>query len=113
MRTKDRLNAFEDVKVLQQYLYMSEDHSIEYVNIAGCALSICMDEDLRVWSRSASFPDAPAMNISSDFTPAFCMDLVEYLREVPAKEFPDRFKNRWEEIHTICCANAWLNRPNK
>lgn len=110
MRTKQMLmNGFEEIKKLQQYLYMNKDNFIEITNIINVKLRIRMDEDLNYYCLNMNFPDVPEARWSEEMTNETMLAIIEQLKKAPAIEFPERFKNRWDEIHNICCMNLSLN----
>lgn len=106
MRTNDVLiNGFEDIKILMQYLYMSEDHSIVIHNSIGVPLEFSLREDLVCMCKNLNFPEMDARLY--DLTPDKLYDIVQVLKEEPAKE--SSFENRWHEIKTVTLANVALN----
>lgn len=109
MRTKDVLiRDFDDVKILIQYLYMDEKHSIAYHN--GIAnLSVTMTEDFHFMCQNLNFPNTPASNFDQQMTLPYMLGVINILKETGAVEFPMRFTNRWEEIKTITLMNLSLN----
>lgn len=110
MRTRDVLvTEFENIKVFCQYLYMSEEHSVIIHNVIGTPLKIRMDEDLMFRCHNLNYPDVPEINWSERLTLPELINVIAVLKEEPAIEFPDRFKNRWEEISTICKMNIAQN----
>ena len=113
MRTKDiLLDKFEDIKILQQYLYMGEDHFIIVTNSIGVKLEIRMNENLDYYCKNTNFPDLPESCWSSTMTNRTMLSIIEQLREEPPLEF-SMFESRWEEIKSVCCANLSLNSLNK
>lgn len=111
MRTKDELFALNDISILLQYLYMNENHSVTFNN-GLTDLRIRMTKDFGIRCTNLSFPDVPECDFSGQMTPAYVRGIVMVLRETGPVEFPDRFKNRWEEIKTITMGNLALNRPD-
>lgn len=111
MRTKDTLLALDELSVLCQYLYMSENHSITFNN-GITDLRIRMTETLSIKCKNLSFPDLPEMNWTENFTPANCLGIIGKLKEMPAEEYKESFENRWEEIKSITLHNLALNRDN-
>lgn len=110
MRTKDTLiEDFEDIKTLQQYLYMDEEHNVIIHNSIGVPLRIRMDDELRYWCQNMNFPDVPEMYYGEEMTVNNTLNVIATLKEEPAVEFPKRFKNRWEEVQTLTKANLALN----
>lgn len=110
MRTNDiLLYGFEDIKVLMQYLYMSEDNSIIVHNCINWSLKIRMDENCQFKCLNMNFPHLPESNWSDEMTIPLMLDIIEKLKEEPAVEFKERFKNRWEELKEITKINVALN----
>ncbi len=110
MRTKDVLiDVFEDIKILCQYLYMSEDHKVKIHNAIGVPLELYMDDNLQIMCKNLNFPDIPPMYYSNNMHPDGLWSLVEALKEEPAEEYAQHFQNRWEEIKNICRVNLSLN----
>lgn len=110
MRTKDILiDGFENIKILQQYLYMSEEHDVLIHNSIGVPLKIRMDENCIYRCQNMNFPDVPETNWSERMTIDETLNLIEVLKEEPAVEFPQRFENRWEEIKALTQTNVALN----
>lgn len=100
--------GMEDVKTLLQYLYMEEGNSIIIENVLGVQLKIAMDEDMTFTCVNMNFPDVPPMK-NFDFPVSSMFVAVDQLKEQPAKEFPKRFANRWEEIRTIALSTVTAN----
>jgi len=111
MRTKDMLvNGFDDLATLLQYLYMSEDHSIQVKNCIGVPLQIRMDENLRCFCKNLNFPNLPETNWTEEMSVPTIMAIIDQLKKKPAKEYPNRFPSRWEEIKTLTRTQLSLNR---
>lgn len=114
MRQSDILiDGFDDIKILQQYLYMSEDHNVVVHNEIGVPLRIRMDENLNYWCKNLNFPDVPESNWSEDMTPARTLSIISGLKSEPAGMYPETFSNRWDEIKSICNSNIALNLLNR
>lgn len=110
MRTNDILiDGFNDICVLQRYLYMSEEHFIEVENSIGVKLQIRMRENLHYYCRNMNFPDLPEACWSEEMTNDTMLAIIEQLKENPAIEFPNRFKSRWEEIKAVTTINMCSN----
>lgn len=107
MRSKDiLLNGFEKIKILLQYLYMSEEHSIT-VNNGMTDLKIFMDDKGNFKSQNMSFSDIPPMSI--ELGVQNLLGCIEQLKEQkPTLDYGD-FGTRWNEIEKICKANTALN----
>lgn len=110
MRTKDiLLKGFEDIKILQQYLYVDESHVIQVENTIGVLLEISMNDKCRYLSRNMNYPDFPPMDFTSSMDIDTMLGIIEQLKEQESKEFPQTFKNRWEEIKTMTQGILALN----
>lgn len=110
MRTRDMLiEGFENIKILQQYLYMSEEHNILIHNSIGVPLRLRMGDNGRYMCQNMNFPDLPETCWASEMTINTTLDVIEVLKKEPAVEFPKRFKNRWEEVKALTQANVALN----
>lgn len=110
MRTRDMLiEGFENIKILQQYLYMSEEHSILIYNSIGVPLRLRMDDNGRYMCQNMHFPDLPETCWDKIMTVNVTLNVIEQLKEEPAVEFPQRFENRWEEIKALTQTNVSLN----
>lgn len=110
MRTKDVLFDFEKIPILFQYLYMSADNRITFNN-GITDLRIRMTDGLEILCQNLSFPDVPETNFTSEISsPNQCLGIIEILENMPAEEYPQAFKNRWQEISDLTRANLSLNR---
>lgn len=110
MRTNDILiDGFDNIRTLQRYLYMSEEHYIEVENVIGVKLQIRMSENLHYYCKNMNFPDLPGTCWSDNMTNENMLAIIDQLKESPAVEFPNSFKSRWEEIVTITSANVVQN----
>lgn len=116
MRTKDTLFDFEKTTILLQYLYMDESHKILIHNAINVPLELYMiegsDKSIHIMCKNLNFPDVPPMLYDSECHPETLLRIVNKLMEENAVEFPNRFKNRWEEIETMTRANLALNKDH-
>lgn len=103
------VEGMENVKVLLQYLYMSEEHHIIVKNVIDVPLKLSMDEDGDFECINMNFPNLPPMR-NYDFPISSMLAAIDQLKEQPATEFPERFKNRWEELRELTLANVALNK---
>lgn len=109
MRTVDTLLEFEDIPILWQYLYMSEDHFITVDN--GVAkLEIRMRDNCSFHAKNLNFPDLPDLEYTDMMVIPNMLGIIDQLKNVPAIEFPSEFTSRWEEIKTVAIANVVQNR---
>lgn len=112
MRSKDvLLNDFDDVKILMQYLYMSEEHTVVFSN-GLTELSISMTDDFHFLCQNLNFPDIPPMRFDDQMNLPYILGIIDVLKDTKAIEFPDRFSNRWDELKTLTMANLALNMTN-
>lgn len=109
MRSRDILEKLDKVNLIQKYLYMAEDHHIDIYNAINTPLRIYMDERCNVWCKNMNFPDTPPMNYSEEMSVGMWLAAVDILSVQPAVEFPNRFKNRLEEISQITMMNLAIN----
>lgn len=110
MRTNDiLLDGFNDIRTLQRYLYMSDEHYIEIENVIGVKLRIRMGENLHYYCKNMNFPDLPDACFSESMTNETMLGIIDQLKENPATEYPNSFKNRWDEIVSITSANVAQN----
>lgn len=109
-RDKDiLLNSFDDIKILQQYLYMSEEHFITVKNKLNVSLRITMDANLDYWCQVSSNRNTPKLKYNQDMDLNKQLYLINQLKEQPAIQYPDRFESRWEELKTITLDNLAVN----
>lgn len=113
MRNKEDLLAIEDAKTLMQYLYLSPEHKVEFKNSIGVPLTLSMTDDFEILCQNGNFPDIPPTVFTSSMTLPATIGIVDILKEMPAIEFPESSKSRWEEIREICLANLALNFKGK
>ena len=107
-RSKDILmHGFDEIKILLQYLYMSEEHFV-VVDNSICKLEIRMSPSMQLTAKNLNFPNIPAS--ARDIVLPELLGIIEQLEETPAAEYPKSFQNRWEEIKTICADNLVNNR---
>lgn len=109
-RYADNLLKMETACLLQQYLYMSDEHSITVQNPVGYTLILTMDAECNIWCKNTNFKDTPPMMYNEEMTVQRWLIMVDKLSEMPAEEFPQRFKNRLDEIVEITRNNLALNK---
>lgn len=113
MRSRDCLiNDFDDIKVLLQYLYMNEKHSIIVENIYGIKLKYTMDENLHITCLNLK-TNSTIGTYNSFSSPIQMLELIEYLKSEEPLELNNSAKNRWEEIRTIVKSTVALNKLNE
>ena len=62
--------------------------------------------DIRTLQRYLYLPDAC---FSESMTNKTMLGIIDQLKENPATEYPNSFKNRWDEIVSITSANVAQN----
>lgn len=107
------IDGFENIKLLCQYMYMSEDHKIKLHNAIGVPLELYMDDELRIYCRNLNFPNLPSADYSADMHPAGLLDVVEALKSEPPVNYKDKFNSRWEEIKAITKMNVVENEMQR
>lgn len=113
MRSRDSLiNDFDDIKVLLQYLYMNEKHSIIVENIYGIKLEYTMDENFHITCLNLK-TNSPIGAYNSFSSPSQMLELIEYLKSEEPLELNNSAKNRWEEIRIIVKSTVALNELNE
>ena len=108
MRTVDTLLELEEIPILWQYLYMSEDHYITVDN-GITKLEIRMRENCSFHAKNLNFPDLPDLEYTDMMVIPNMLGIIDQLKNVPPVEFKD-FKSRWEELRTITLANIVQNK---
>ena len=109
MRDIPTLLDLEEIPILWQYLYMSEDHYITVDN--GVAqLEIRMNESCSFHAKNLNFPDLPDLDYTDMMVIPNMLGIIDQLKHVPPVEFKESFKSRWEEIRTITMANVAQNK---
>ena len=106
MRNKDTLLEISDVAVFYQYLYMSPEHNI-VVNNGLTDLKFELSDNLRIMKTNMNYPQFGASNEPLDLTNI--MGIIDKLKEMPPNQFPQSFKNRWQEIKETTISNLALN----
>ena len=113
MRRNDVLiDKMEEIKILLQWLYMSEDNKIEIKGKFANTL-VWMNENLEFKAQNLMFEDLPEMDFTEDMTVPFMAGLIESLKKENAVTFPNRFSSRWEEIRELALTNLWPNTENR
>lgn len=118
MRNRDTLlNVLPEVLTLCQYLYIKEGNCVEVPGmVPGTRFRFSMTEDLDIIQQF--MPNLGDRHQQKWMPPSvdremiiskFC-DVVQNLKKLPAKEFPDRFNSRWDEIEHITLDMVAINR---
>lgn len=115
-RNNITLFAFEEIPILLQYLYMSEDHKILIHNSIGVPLEIYVvtnsEGDIFFRCRNLNFPELEPMDYTKEVHPENLLRIICQLKKEPAAQYPQAFDNRWDEIRDITLTNLALNKPN-
>ena len=108
MRRKEILFGFNDLKILLQYLYLEPTNCIVIHNCIEVPLRLRMNDDGRVLCKNMNFPDGKETDWTGEVTRNINA-IVDQLQTVPATEYPNHFKNRWEEIKAFSQIQMSLN----
>lgn len=109
MRDTSTLFDLEDIIILYQYLYMSEEHCI-IIDNGLTKLEIRMNEHCYFHAKNLTFPNVPALDYTDMMTIPNMLGIIDQLKKVPPVEFKNEFKSRWEELKTITYANIGQNK---
>lgn len=109
MRDTSTLFDLEEIIILCQYLYMSEEHCI-IINNGLVKLEIRMNEHCCFYAKNFNFPDVPALDYTDMMTVPNMLGIIDQLKKIPPVEFKNEFKSRWEELKTITYANVGQNK---
>lgn len=113
MRRNDVLiDKMEEIKILLQWLYMSEDNKIEIKGKFANTL-VWMNKNLEFKAQSLMFEDLPEMDFTSTMTVPFMAGLIENLKKESAVTFSNKFSSRWQEIRELALTNLWPNTENR
>lgn len=92
------LESFDEIKILQQFLYMDADNSVSMKNKLGVIVQIRLTDDLQYLGKNLQFPNVPEMNFDGEMNLKVFRELIQQLKLQPAISNTSRFKSRWEEI---------------
>lgn len=106
MRNKDTLLEIGDVSVFYQYLYLSPEHHI-IVNNSLTDLKFELNDSLRIIQTNMKYPQFGASNQPLDLTNI--LGIIDELKKTPPNQYPETFKNRWQEIKETTMGNLALN----
>ena len=109
MRDVTTLFDLEDITILYQYLYMSEDHFITVDNRVT-KLEIRMRDNGSFHAKNLNFPDLPDLEYTDMMVIPNMLGIIDQLKSVPPIEFKNEFKSRWEELRAITLANVSQNK---
>jgi hypothetical protein len=109
MRDVTTLLDLEDITILYQYLYMSEDHFITVDN-SVTKLEIRMRDNGSFHAKNLRFPDLPDLEYTDMMVIPNMLGIIDQLKNVPPLEFKNEFKSRWEELRAVTLANVSQNK---
>lgn len=113
MRNADiLLTDFNEIKLLYQYLYMSEEHYID-VKALGATLRITLTENLNFRCQNLNFPDLPATSYNDMMTLNQALGIIEQLKQTPGILGYQKNQSRWEEIAEITQIQVALTADNQ
>lgn len=106
------IRSLDEVNTLLKYLYLSEDHFVEFEDAMHIRFKLWMKDDSTLVRKMLNgFTD---MEFTSDnFNHKLLMGIIAQLKKQPASEFPDNFENRWEELKEMTMANLALNEMHQ
>lgn len=102
------LAIFDEVNILLKYLYISEEHFVEFKNSIGVPFRMWMDDKCEIFRKNLNFSD-DVPPIQGDVTHLELSGIVDQLKKQPAVVFPDQFESRWEEVKTMYINLAGFN----
>ena len=107
------LRKLDEVNTLLKYLYLSEEHYIEFKNEIGGIFQLKMRDDgnLARVLKNGPIPDFEVTDNNMDHM--FLFAVIDQLKEQPATLYPERFQNRWLEIKDMCWATLGFNYLNQ
>lgn len=103
---------FDNIAVLNKFLYMDKNNYIDYNN-GITILKITLNDDYEYQVVNLNFPNSKPTNFSQEMTIPVIENIIDYLKEQKPEMKNTMFKNRWEEISTITKANMTLKKVNK
>ena len=107
MRYTTGLKQFDEVNMLLKFLYLSEDNSVKFENSIGCVFELKMRDDGQLVRKSLSTP--VQLEMTDNMDNMFLFAVIDQLKKQTAEVFPESFKNRWEEVRSLCQANLGFN----
>lgn len=111
------INDLPEVLTLCQYLYMKQENCVEVPGmVPETWFRYSMNEDLDIIEQfkpnmgKGGVEEWMPRSIDSEMTIHKLRDVVRNLKDLPAREFPDCFNSRWEEIERIALDTVGINR---
>lgn len=112
MRNIKEFEIFDNIAVLNKFLYMDKNNYIDYNN-GITILRITLNDDYEYQVVNLNFPNSKPTNFSQEMSIPVIESIIDDLKEQKPEMKNIMFKNRWEEISTITKANMTLKKVNK
>ena len=74
------LESFDEIKILQQFLYMDADNSVSMKNKLGVIVQIRLTDDLQYLGKNLQFPNVPEMNFDGEMNLKVFRELIQQLK---------------------------------
>lgn len=111
IQTKDQLFLIEDYSTFMQALSLGHEVVIDN---GMTKIKLSMDEDYHIKGLNLNFPNLPPYNYDEEMTlHNILMGIIPQLKNQKPIEFPNTFKNRWEEIKKQTLDEVAMNRISK
>lgn len=91
----------DDIKTLQQYLWMDKRNRIQIRNAFHAPLELQMDEQGRCWCTNLRFPTVYPKSDWSNLPIETWYRIIDDLKQTPAVQLVNVCNNRWEEIKVL------------
>lgn len=112
MRNKQDLLDLNDIAILYQYLYMSEDHFV-IVNNGLADLKLYMDDNFNIMCLNLNYPDLSPMSYNDMLSISNLLGIIDFLKNDKEHiEIKNQFDSRWLEIKTITATTLVLNKQH-
>ena len=112
MRDTKEFEIFDNIAVLNKFLYIDKNNYIDYNN-GITILRITLNDDYEYQVVNLNFPNSKPTNFSQEMSIPVIESIIDDLKEQKPEMKNTMFKNRWEEISTITKANITLKKINK
>lgn len=107
LRSKDMLfGGFDDISILNRYLYMSDTHFVEFNNNVT-TLHIRMSSDLRYFVKNTLFPDV--CELEENLSLSQLLNIISQLKNEKC-DFYGNVISKWDKIVEVTRANLALNK---
>lgn len=108
MRSVNTLKDLSDVGILLQYLYADENHVVTYSRQEDVITEYKLDDNLSILKTNIVKGDR-LLTKGVMLHPDQLIVLIKYQESIPSN-YPERFKNKWEEIVEEVKSILYLNR---